>query len=516
VESNDGPKQEEEAGAAAVPELGSTAEEAAASAEAAAMAARREPVARRVARNATAAILAQVSGKIATLAFTVAAARTLGPADFGAFAYALSFGLLVATLPSWGFEPLLVQRAAAEPRRLARYLSETVVWRTAIAVPVFLAAGIAGAAIRPSPRSAVALLLVLVACLADVYTGAAQATAQVLENQVGTSVALVVQRVAAALLGVGALAAGLGLVGLSGAYLVGSLIGSAAAFESVRRLGVRTDLRSVSRQGLAEMGRLSVPIGIDAVVAMVLFRVDQVMLEAFKGDAAVGAYAATYRLLETVLFVTWGFSRAILPAMSAERDPARLRRMVEQGVGAVALLYVPFAVGLFVEAAPVLRLLYGTAYQGGAVVARWLAPAPLLFAIGFLGSYGLLARKARWQLMAASAAAAVFNIGANLLLIPALSGTGAAIVTTASYGLEAVVLVAMLAREIGWPRLHVSLALPVAASAAMGAVLVLFRQGVVVEVLLGTAVYGAVWYVLARRWGPEQLTLLRSAVQRRG
>src|SRR5438552_18346558 len=89
---------------------------------------------RRAARNGAVLTAAEVAGKVATVAFTVAAARALGKADFGAFSFALSLSLLVATLPSGRLGAVLVQRASADPARLPQMLSELLVWRTAIAV----------------------------------------------------------------------------------------------------------------------------------------------------------------------------------------------------------------------------------------------------------------------------------------------------------------------------------------------------------------------------------------------
>src|SRR5687768_1247644 len=193
------------------------------------------PATRRAAGNAAAVAAAQVAGKVATLAYTIAAARTLGQAEFGAFSYAISLSLLVATLPAWGFDALLVQRGSREPGKLPRLLSETLVWRTAIAVPVFAAAAIAGFAVRPDTDSAVALLLVLLACAIDVYADAGHAAAAAVQNQKGTSAWLVVQRFVTAGLAVGALAAGLGLVGLTAAYLAGTAVGGIGVARSVAK-----------------------------------------------------------------------------------------------------------------------------------------------------------------------------------------------------------------------------------------------------------------------------------------
>ncbi len=468
--------------------------------------------ARRVAVNAAVVAGAEVAGKIATLAFTIAAARSLGQEGFGAFSYAVSFALLVATLPSGGFGAILVQRGSADPKRLPQLFSELLAWRTAIAIPVFGAAAVAGIALRPDGSSALAFLLVLAATFVDLYGDAGRSVANALQRQSGVSVALVAQRFLTAALAIGALVGGLGLVGLASTYLAGSVMGVVLVFWSVRRMGVRPDRRAIRRDSFRSMGRASVALGIDTVLSLALFRVDQVILGAIKGNAAVGVYAATYKLLETVLFVSWAVGRAVYPALSAHPEPERVRRGVEQGIAAIAVLYVPFGVGLFVDARQVLDLLFGSAYAGGADIARWLAASPMLFAIGFLFSYGLVSRERRWRAAAGTIAAAALNVGLNLALIPHFGPVGAAAATTVAYAFEAVVLVAAAIPVFGVPRVDRALLVPVAASAVMVAALLATPSGVAVQVPVGVVVYVAAWYPLARWLVPEQLAVLRSMI----
>jgi O-antigen/teichoic acid export membrane protein len=469
------------------------------------------PATRRAAKNALAVSVAQVLGKVATLAATIAAARELGPLQFGTFAYAISFALLVATLPSWGFDPLLTQRGSKDPKSIPRLLSETLAWRTAIAVPVFVGAAIASLVLRPDAESAWVFVIVLVATAVEIYADAGHATAAALQNQVWTSAWLVAQRFVTAALTIASLVLGYGLVGLAVAYLVGSVIGAVGVAGAVRRLGVRLDLRSVHRKGMRDTLRMSIAIGIDTVISLALFRIDQVMLGALKNDAAVGIYAAAYRLLETVLFVSWAVAKAVFPVMSASTEPWRVRRGVEQGLAAIGLLYIPFGVGLAIEAGPVMDLLYGPAYAlHGTLAAQWLAPAPLLFAAAYLGSYALLARERRWKVVAMSLAALVVNVGLNFALIPPYGVTGAAAATTLSYLVEAVVALTFLAPDIGIPNLLRGLAPALVASGCMAVVLLAVDAGLAVEIPLGVVVFTGVWLPLARWWTPEQLGVIRS------
>src|SRR5207249_1992890 len=103
------------------------------------------------------------------------------------------------------------------------------------------------------------------------------------QRQGGVSKALVVQRFATAALAVAALVAGFGLVGLAATYFVGTVVGAVGVLVSVRKMGVRFDRRLVKRRSFLQMGRLSIAVGIDTLVALALFRVDQVMLGALKG-----------------------------------------------------------------------------------------------------------------------------------------------------------------------------------------------------------------------------------------
>lgn len=471
------------------------------------------PKTRRAARDAAVLSIAEIAGKIATLAFTIAAARILTTEDFGAFAYALAFSLLVAAIPTWGFDPLLTQRGSAEPGRLSTHFSETIAWRTALTIPVFLAAGAAGFAQRPNVSSGIALVLVLAAGLIDNYSHAGRAAASAKQDQFGMAVALVAQRMVTAVLAIGALVAGGGLVGLSAAYLVGTAVGLVGVWMSLRQLGVGPTRQGLTREGLLRTGRMSVSVGIAVVISMVLFRVDQLILEALKGEAALGTYAAAYRLFETVLFVSWAMRRTIFPVISAGTETWRLKRGLEQGVAALAVLYVPFGVGIWVEAGPILNLLYGEPYATAAAsAARWLAPSPIFFAISYLAGAVLLARERRWLNTAGVAIAAAFNVGANLILIPRLSGTGAAIATTTSYALLSVLLLAFAFPEVGLVRLDRSVALPVIAAAVMGAVLAAAPLPIVPEVLLGIVIYSGLWLMVASRWAPEQVSVIRAVL----
>lgn len=471
--------------------------------------------AQRAVRNVAIMAACELLGKVATLFFTISAARSLGPAGFGAFSYALTFGLLLATLPSWGFDNVLLRRGSSRRSDLAPALTNVVVWRTIIAVPVLLIGGAAGALSQPSGPTRTAVVLVLLASLLDTYGDAGRAAAQALEAGGRTSIALVAQRIVTAILGLSVLAAGGHLVGVCAAYLISSAVGQLLTALAVKRLGVRPSLRSVDRETLSLLWRQALVIGVNTLVAMALFRVDAVILHALKGDRAVAEYAVAYRLLETVLFFNWIISRAIFPAMAQAVDNRQLLRLIERGIHAIGFVFVPYAVLLLVKGRALLDLLFGAQYLAtSTVILRWLALAPLTFGVTFVVGNALLARERNRETLMGSLAGVVVNLGANFALIPVLSGVGAAITTTGSYLASGAVMVWYVTREGGSLRLDRALLLPVLAALPMLGVLIVMPGPLVVSAVVAWAAYLTVYLLLVRWRDPEQLALLTSAMRR--
>ena len=441
-------------------------------------------------------------------------ARELGASAFGSFSYALAFGLLLGTVIAWGFDAEILRRGSTDPAALDVVLGQALLLRTAHAVPVLVLGGVVGVVTRPTAEAAQTLLLVLLACVLDGYGDSGRSAATAREQPGRAAVALVAQRVSACLLAVAALAAGGGVVAVSGAYLLSSVVGQVALGVLLRRLGVRPRLRP-DGPALRRTWRSTFLLGVDTVLAMALFRIDAVMLGALADDAAVAAYAVAYRLMETVLFVTWAVSRSLFPAMARAGGGPALLRVGETAVSVAGALLVPYGVLLLVDGGELLRLLFGAEYGGDSVTAlRLLAFAPLVFAAAYYASYLLLVQRRNRGILVSTVVAVVLNIALNLALIPALGARGAAAATTASYLVEAVVCLAYVRPGAGWLRLDRALLLPAVAALPMAVLLVVLGGHVLVQAAVAGAAYVAGYLLLTRWRDPERLALLRAIVTR--
>lgn len=473
------------------------------------------PATSRAARNASVLAIAEVIGKVGTFAYTVVVVRVLSQADYGAFAYALSVALLVGVLGQWGFNVQLIQRSSGRRDELPHNLAVALVWKLLLGVPVFGITFLVVAPDRPDQAAVVVLALLLVATYLDNLAESLRAAAAALENQTGVAAALATQRLLTAVVVTALVLSGTGIVGVAVGYLAGSVTGLLGSWLALTHLGSRPDFRSVDLAAMRGAVRGSLLIGLSSIASMILFRVDQVLIEVFEGDEGVAAYAVAYRLVESGLFLSWSVGRAVLPVMSAATERWRIRRGVEQGLAALALAYVPFAAVALTEGRDLVVLLFGDTYATeAAAVMAWLAPAPLLFGVGYLLSQALFAREDQFGAFLANGSAMVGNVVMNIVAIPAMGIAGAAMVTSVSLAVRAVVEQWRVRRLVGPPRLLRPLVPSIAGSVPAGILLAAVEVPVLVEVGLAAAVYLPVWWWVTRRLDPEQLEVVAAVVSR--
>jgi O-antigen/teichoic acid export membrane protein len=144
----------------------------------------------------------------------------------------------------------------------------------------------------------------------------------------------------------------------------------------------------------------------------------------------------------------------------------------------------------------------------------WLAPAPLLFGLAYLLAQALFARQDERGALLANGVSMGVNIAANLVAIPLLGITGAALVTSVSLGVRVLVARGRVRRAIRSPDLLRPLVPATVAALPLVGLLLLVELPVLLELALGAAVYLPAWWFVTRRRAPEQLEVVRALVSR--
>ena len=174
-------------------------------------------------------------------------------------------------------------------------------------------------------------------------------------------------------------------------------------------------------------------MGLSSVFTLIMINFDMVLLGFLKPASDVGQYSAAYKFIGFFSSFVFLYNRNLLPAVSRCRgNPSMLQHISTRTQKYTLLLAVPLAVGGAMVSRPLIRLVYGSRFSGGAValaILIWIIPlssSRVLYRVTLL-SHGLQ----NYNLWV-SLAAVLVNVTLNCVLIPRYSYVGSAVATVIS------------------------------------------------------------------------------------
>src|SRR4051794_34325490 len=384
----------------------------------------------RVATNTIARAAGEAVAKLGSLAFYVVLARELGSSDYGAFMFALALTGALLIGAGFGTDELIARQVARERGDAGRFLSDVIALKSvtalallAVAMGVVVIGGYSGA-------TKLATLFIGVGVAAEVMAKSWGAIFQAHERLELVSAGLIVQRVLTAGVGIAVLVGGGGLVAAALVYMGGAL-GGLLAVEGMWRRFTWALRPQPTRSGAFELLRGGLPIGVAALLWVLLLKVDVLMLSFLTNNHEVGLYSSASRLIEGTQFVAWAFNAAMLPWIARTTGPALMRGYM-LGLKLLACVLAPVALTVACFAGPIIALLYGNEFDGAATPLALLAPTMLLYGLQSFSGTLLIARDAPGVLVRVAGGVAFQNIACNTVAIPLWGADGAAGVALSS------------------------------------------------------------------------------------
>lgn len=246
------------------------------------------------------------------------------------------------------------------------------------------------------------------------------------------------------------------VIGLE-AGLSGALIAAIAGpFCMSVILTIRHDfLRSFSFNFDWKLIRRMLALGsVYAISLMVInlnYRVDVILLDRLSSDFEVGIYSRAVLPIEYLWEIPMLLSTIIFARSATAKDGAKFSRNVHQ---LLRLSFVAIGLASVLLAAladQVVGLLFGEAFLASGPVLVALVPGVVLLTIFKVLNMDLAGKGKPWVAMKAMVPALVINVGMNLLVIPVYGAWGAAISTTVSYSLAAILFLFFYSRAIDVP-----------------------------------------------------------------
>ncbi|MCK7593982.1 lipopolysaccharide biosynthesis protein [Pseudomarimonas salicorniae] len=166
---------------------------------------------------------------------------------------------------------------------------------------------------------------------------------------------------------------------------------------------------------------------------------DRYVIQILLGAAQVGIYSASYNLCEYAKLAT-------MAAVATAVGPMYMRIWEEQGREATEAFLATYSRGFLafsmlvatlvsVNAEPLITILASEKFVAGTEIVPWVMFGLALESYVGVAAAGLFLRKRSQAMFGLAAAAALFNLLLNVLLIPRFGLVGAAFATTASFAL---------------------------------------------------------------------------------
>jgi O-antigen/teichoic acid export membrane protein len=469
--------------------------------------------ARTIARNALAVAAAQVLGKVASLGFYVVMARQLGEQGFGAYTFALALTQLTTVFAGFGIDEWMARTIARDATTAPRLITDALVAKAVFGTLGAAAAVVFAAAAGYSGEVTATVALLAAGALVELGMNIFNATFQGLDDLRVPAAATLLQRASIGVIGVVALVAGAGIVVAAAIYLVCTLAAATLVAARLVAQGVRPEPPPSAARALALVGT-TFALGLTVLLNTALFRVDAVLLSLIKDNAAVGFYGAAYRLLESPLFIAYGLTAALLPPLSraSRASTPSLGELAEAGLKLIVCALAPIGTAMAVLAEPIVELLYSSDFAPAIPAVRLLGGAAALYGVGYFCAFVLIAQGHQRVLPKVTACVLVFNVAANLALIPSQSFRGAALVTSLSeLGLAAAFLT-FTVRLTGALSVRRIVSGPLAGCAAIALVALALGPDLPALVVAPLA-YLAVLVAVERRLFPADVRRLIAAVR---
>ncbi len=400
-------------------------------------------------------IITTMSGRVfvmgMSLVSAVVLARYLGPDRRGVFALALLLPELAVAFGRLGFDQSNAVYAGLEPDR-RRALS----WHSAViavgaggllalsgVVYILLGApGLSHSMSGPRWYFILPLLFVPGRMLIEYWLAILRGMNQiVLLNvvEVGTKAISL-----ALIFGVVALDGDLtGVICVDSAVVVGSVLYLSFLLGNAGALGRPT----FDKMLLQRSAGFALPSYLAGVMTFLNYRIDQFIIALMLPTDQLAIYVIAVEIAERIWIIPGAIGTALLPHLtnSPVRDPMVAAAVARHGVlwtGAgclVLFLVAPFAI----------ELLFSADFVGAASPLRWLLPGIFSLAIGKVIIAELQAREKIAFTVWLSLLSAAINVILNFVLIPRMGITGAAVASSISYFLVAIVVIWYYVRETG-------------------------------------------------------------------
>jgi O-antigen/teichoic acid export membrane protein len=221
----------------------------------------------------------------------------------------------------------------------------------------------------------------------------------------------------------------------------------------------------------------ALPLAIVALISMIYYHTDIVMLGKIKGEEVAGWYGVSYHLFFALATIPGAFLSAIFPVLSRlfKESGELLKKAFHKSFKVLVGAGIPASVGTFLLAEKIILFLFGPQYKHSIAALKILSFLIVFSYLNSLACYFLTSINRQALTAKIIAATTGINVFLNFILIPRYSYRGAAYATVVSEILFLALIFLFARREIPSISL-IEIVKSVISSAIMGLLVIVLIQ----------------------------------------
>ncbi|HOI72269.1 MAG TPA: flippase [Methanobacterium sp.] len=468
----------------------------------------------RIFKNTGVLFIAQIINYSLAFFYTIYLARYLGVEEFGVLSFGLSFTLLMGVIADLGLSILTV-REIARDKTISQHYTGNIIVLKLILCAVTLAFIILFINILNYPTQTIYVVYILGFWM--VFTSFTQlffSVFQAYEKMEYQGVGIILPGIIL-LFGVFyGISNNFSILWFALIYLISSLIGliSVLIIYLVKfpmpQLGINWDFWKSKML-------IALPLSIASIFSTIAFRVDTVLLSLLQGDAAVGWYSASYKIIEILLFIPIVYNTAIFPVLSKfyVSSHESIKLVYAKSIKYLIILGLPLAAGITILSNDIILILYQSEFAPSVITLQILIWTIPLILLTMIFSYFLISMNKQVLIIRLTFIYMIFNIAVNLVVIPQFSYIGASVVTVLSELLNFIMLYYYLSKFICKVPIAKYVWKPVLATGIMTVFMSVVNINIFILVLISAILYLGL-LILFKTFSESDVYLIKKLVAR--
>ncbi|NYB26596.1 MAG: flippase [Methanobacteriaceae archaeon] len=465
--------------------------------------------ARTIAKNTSVLYVAQIITYVLGFFITIYTVRYLSVDDYGILAAALALTGIYVVFGDLGLSTLTVREVVRDKSLTQKYVGNTTIMKLFLSLFTFLLTVITVYIFGYNEATITVVYILTIAFIFNAFSSIFYSIFQAYQKMEYQSVATILNSVVMLIGTLLAIYLGLDVIAFALVYLAANAINFLYVLVTYAWKfylpNVEMDL-DFWKPTIKE----ALPLSITSIFAVLVFRIDSVMLSVMSGMEAVGFYNAAYRLMEALIFFPAVYTTAIFPVFStlyiSSKKP--LKTAYLKSFKYLTILSLPIAVGITLLAEPIILLLFKSEYIPSILTLQlvvWVLP--FIFVNYIQGSL-LTAMNRQVTVLKITAASLVLNVGMNLALIPTYSYLGAALATVITEIFSVALSFYVLSTLVARVEVHKVIFKPGIACLVMALFILLVQTNLFLEIAISAVIYFAVLIAL-KGFTPDDYDLFR-------